>query len=150
MFVKVVKVEGKEIKLVHNPLTYILYKNYTGRDLLNDTMDVGIGMRGIETLAKKAQQGVENLTNEELVKITDAVLASNSTEYMLNLTAALIATAQHPKKLVFDDIIADLPDDILYDAEFLKTLTEFITINIDRVKKKLIAAGQITKTSPTA
>ena len=69
---------------------------------------------------------------------------------MLYLTAALIATAQHPKKVVFDDIIADLPDDILYDAEFLKVLTDFITINIDRVKKKVMAAAPNIKTLPTA
>lgn len=152
MFVKVIKVGDKEIKLVHNPLTYILYKNYTGRDLLDDTMKLGINMKNkeIEPIAKKAQNGIETLTEEELVKITDAILCSNSTEYMLYLTAALIATAQHPKKVVFDDIIADLPDDILYDAEFLKVLTDFITINIDRVKKKVMAAAPNIKTLPTA
>ena len=98
-------------------------------------MNMGIGMKDIEGIAEKANKDIDSLSSEELSKITDAVLCSNATEYMINLTAALIATARHPEKVDFDDIIANLPDDILYDAEYLKVLTEFITINIDRVKK---------------
>lgn len=149
MYIKKVVVEDKEITLMHNALTYILYKNYTGRDLLADTMDLGINLKGdvdidgkkinVDELAKKAQKDINSLSNEELSKIIDITLNAKSSEYILYLTAALIATAIYPQKKAFEDIIAELPDDIMYDAEFMKEITNFITINIDRVKKKIVA-----------
>jgi len=112
-------------------------------------MEMGVNLKGdidvdgkkisIEKLAKKAQKDINSLSPDEMSKVIDITLNAKSSEYILNLTAALIATAIYPQKKAFEDIIAELPDDIMYDAEFMKEITNFITINIDRVKKKVMA-----------
>lgn len=145
MFVKSLKVkdnEGKdvELKLVHNALTYIKYKNYTGRDLLDDTMNIGLAIKGNEKTALKAQEkGIESLNDKEVQELIQVALNSKTSEYILFLTSALIATARHPEYLDFNDIIAELPDDIMYDSKFMETITEFMLINVDRIKKKVVA-----------
>ena len=145
MFVKSLKVKdnkGKdvELKLVHNALTYIKYKNYTGRDLLDDTMNIGLAIKGNEKTALKAQEkGIESLNDKEVQELIQVALNSKTSEYILFLTSALIATARHPEYLDFNDIIAELPDDIMYDSKFMETITEFMLINVDRIKKKVVA-----------
>ena len=135
-FLKKVKVSNKEITLRHNLMTYILYRNFTGRDLLDDTMKIGIRSKPLECLLGK---DAKDLSPDELEKLSSALLGGDTGFYLMNLTAALVATEyQFQKKpFTFEGIIESLPDDLMYDTNFMTNLTEFITVYVEGIKKKV-------------
>ena len=130
---KTIEAGGKTLTLTHNLYTYVKYKEFTGRDMLEDTARLAIAT---DTPTGKA---VDALSVEEQEKLISSFFSSANSTYIMYLTAALMATAELPRSREFTDILCDIPDDALYDAEFIKCLTEFMLINIDRVKKNLLA-----------
>lgn len=128
---KTVDHEGNEvlIKLAHSPVTYIKYKEFTGRELFDDMLSYC-----------QDKSGIDKKNEEQAFSI---IFSSSSCMFYLELTAALVATAEYPNNRAKEDIIAELPDSLLYDADYMEILAEFITLDAKllaakakRVKKK--------------
>lgn len=135
LLTKTVEVSGKTLTLTHNLYTYVKYKEFTGRDMLEDTARLAIATDA------PTDKSVDALSAAEQEQLISSFFSSTNSTYIMYLTAALMATAELPRSREFTDILCDIPDDALYDAEFIKCLTEFMLINIDRVKKNLLARG---------
>lgn len=132
---KTIKVSGKTLTLTHNLYTYVKYKEFTGRDMLEDTARLSLFIDAPTNLS------VDALSAAEQEKLISSFFSSTNSTYIMYLTAALVATAELPRSREFTNILCDIPDDALYDAEFITSLTDFMLINIDRVKKNLLARG---------
>jgi hypothetical protein len=134
---------GGEIKLVGNALTFILYKSYFGKDLLNDI--VGFAK-------KNADAGtVKKFTDLKINSITDVASLSEAeqaellgavggfqfdSEFVLNFIAALIATGRYPEKPDITDIIIEIPPHWIADKAVVSELMEFLSLFITDKKKK--------------
>lgn len=135
LLTKTVEVSGKTLTLTHNLYTYVKYKEFTGRDMLEDTARLAV------SIDAPTDKSVDALSAAEQENLISSFFTPANSEYIMYLTAALMATAELPRSRSFIDILCDIPDDALYDAEYITCLTEFMLINIDRVKKNLLARG---------
>jgi hypothetical protein len=132
---------GGKIKLVGNALTFILYKSYFGRDLLNDI--VAFAKNGASADAVKRFSGLNIKTVDDLnaldaerqaeifAGVTDYKFDS---EFVLNFIAALIATAKYPEKADVTDIIVEIPPWWLADNAIISELMEFLSLFISSKK----------------
>ena len=141
LLTKTVEVSGKTLTLTHNLYTYIKYKEFTGRDMLEDTARLSLSINALTNLSVDAltNLSVDALSAAEQEELISSFFSSANSTYIMYLTAALIATAELPLSREFTDILCDIPDDALYDAAYITCLTNFMLINIDRVKKNLLA-----------
>jgi len=92
--------QGGKIKLAGNALTFILYKSYFGRDLLNDIVAFAKSSADAETIKRfnnlkvKTADDLSKLTESEQAQLLTAVGEYKfDTEFVLNFIAALMATA---------------------------------------------------------
>ena len=138
--------DGEKIKLVGNALTFIVYKSYFGRDLLNDIVAFAAKNASPELLKKFDNlkiTSVEDLANlsedgqgELLASVTDFTF---DTEFVLNFIAALIATAKYPEKPDIIDVIMSVPPHWVADREVINELMEFLSLFI--TQKRAAPAG---------
>jgi hypothetical protein len=128
---------GNKIKLVGNALTFILYKSYFGRDLLNDI--VAFAKKSADAVTVSKFNALNIKTAEDLSALTEAQQADLLTavgdykfdsEFVLNFIAALIATARYPEKPDITDIIVEIPPHWVADKRVITELMEFLSLFI--------------------
>lgn len=134
--------DGEEIKLCGNALTFILYKSYFGKDLLNDIIGFAKKNSNKETLEKLKQYNIE--TMEDIEKLddqqTNEVLATMEayqfdSEFILNFIAALMATAEYPRKPDVAELIMSIPPYIVTDNKTITELLDFFSLFITQKKR---------------
>lgn len=139
---------GGKIKLVGNALTFILYKSYFGRDLLNDIVAFAKNNADAGTVKKFSELNVKTitdvamLTEAEQEELLEAVGDYKfDTEFVLNFIAALMATAQYPAKPDITDLIVEIPPHWIADKAVVSELMEFLALFITDKKKKSLYSG---------
>lgn len=139
--VKTLKDGENEIKLCGNALTFVIYKSYFGRDLLNDIINFAKRNASEDTLKKLGQFGIK--TVEDIDKLSDEQTAqvlgslgdySFDTEFVLNFIAALMATAQYPAKPSIAELICAIPPHFVIDQTIIGELMEFLSLFISQKK----------------
>lgn len=140
---KIVKTEY--IKLVYNVMTYIIYQNYTGRDLQADfhklvvsNMDI-VNSVSKETM-EKLDKGLLNASNidelpEEDVKALMKMSNPDTNLFLVDFIASLIATAKYPTKIAYEDIIFQIPLEMLQDESFTNELLDLMKFGLPNKKK---------------
>ena len=135
--------QGGKIKLVGNALTFIIYKNYFGRDLLNDIVTFAKNNADPEMVKKVGQLKISsvddlaNLSAAEQKQLLSAVGEFRfDTEFTLNFIAALMATARYPEKPDVTDIIIEIPPYWLSDTKIITDLMEFLSLFITQKKRQ--------------
>jgi hypothetical protein len=137
---------GGKIKLVGNALTFVIYKSYFGRDLLNDI--VAFAKRSVDAATVRrlgdfnvqSVEDVAGLTAEERNALLTAVGEYTfDSEFVLNFIAALMATARYPTKPDITDLIVEIPPWWIADKVVVSELMEFLSLFITR--KKALAGG---------
>jgi len=127
-----------EIKLVGNAMTFILYKSYFGRDLLNDIVGFAKKNTSTATFEKIKTLGADadltNLTADELAGMNLDNMEFD-TEFILNFIAALIATAKYPEKLDAAELICSIPPHFVLDQGVIGELLDFLSLFISSKKK---------------
>jgi len=139
---------GGQIKLVGNALTFILYKSYFGRDLLNDIVAFAKNSTDAGTVKKFSDLNIKEitdvamLTEAEQEELLEAVGDYKfDTEFVLNFIAALMATAQYPTKPDITDLIIEIPPHWIADKAVVSELMEFLALFITDKKKKSLYSG---------
>lgn len=131
--------DGKEIKLVGNALTFIIYKSYFGRDLLSDIVAfarANANVDGIKGVTVKTAEDINALDRETREKIINAAGEYKfDSEFIINFLAALIATAKYPEKPDIVSIITEIPPYFITDGEIITELTEFLSLFISQKKR---------------
>ena len=139
---------GGKIKLVGNALTFILYKSYFGRDLLNDIVAFAKKSADANTVKKFGQMKIK--TTEDLTALNESeqaeLLSAVSeykfdTEFVLNFIAALIATAEYPAKPDVTDLIVGIPPWWIADKVIVSELMEFLSLFITDKNRKTHSGG---------
>ena len=134
--------QGGQIKLAGNALTFILYKSYFGRDLLNDI--VGFAGKNANTELLKKFDNLKVTSVEALAALGEAeqkdLLSSVTefsfdTEFILHFISALIATARYPEKPDAIDIIMSVPPHWVADRDIINELLEFLSLFISQKKR---------------
>jgi len=115
--------EGESaIKLVGNALTFVVYKNYFGKDLLNDIIG----------FAKK-NSGAADL-NPNNISLDNIDSFDFDSEFILQLIASLMATAQYPIKPDIGELIMSIPPHFIMDTEVITQLLEFLSLFVNQKK----------------
>ena len=140
--IKKIKVGDDELKLCGNALTFILYKSYFGKDLLNDIIDFAkknSSKETLETLKKFNIQSVDDLdklSEKETSEVLDTISSYQfDSEFILNFVASLIATAEYPNKPEIGELIMSIPPSIVTDNELISELLEFFSLFISQKKR---------------
>ncbi len=141
--------QGNKIKLVGNALTFVLYKSYFGRDLLNDIVVFAKKSADNETVKKlgslniKTEDDLDGLSTEEREKLFESIGEYNfDTEFILNFIAALIATAEYPNKSGVAELIMQIPPWWIVDRKIISELMELLSMFItDKNKATSIRGG---------
>ena len=140
--------QGGKIKLAGNALTFILYKSYFGRDLLNDIVAFAKSSADAETIKRfnnlkvKTADDLAQLTENEQAQLLTAVGEYKfDTEFVLNFIAALMATAQYPNKPDVTDLIIEIPPWWIADKAIISELMEFLSLFITDKKNKIQSNG---------
>ena len=140
--------QGGKIKLAGNALTFILYKSYFGRDLLNDIVAFAKSSADAETIKRfnnlkvKTADDLAQLTENEQAQLLTAVGEYKfDTEFVLNFIAALMATAKYPSKPDVTDLIIEIPPWWIADKAIISELMEFLSLFITDKKNKLQSNG---------
>lgn len=140
--IKTIKFGDDEIKLCGNALTFILYKSYFGKDLLNDIISFAKNNSNKETLEKLKEYKVESV--EDIDKLDDektfAVLSTMESynfdsEFILNFIASLMATAEYPNKPDVGELIMSIPPSIITDETTIAELLDFFSLFISQKKR---------------
>ena len=120
--VKTLKVGEDEIKLAGNAFTFVLYKSYFGRDLLNDIIG----------FAKKNSGAVD--LDPKNINLDNLDAFDFDTEFILNLIASLMATAQYPTKPDIGELIMGIPPHFLMDTDVIGQVLEFLSLFVNQKK----------------
>lgn len=140
--IKTIKFGDDEIKLCGNALTFILYKSYFGKDLLNDIISFAKNNSNKETLEKLKEYKVESV--DDIDKLDDektfAVLSTMESynfdsEFILNFIASLMATAEYPNKPDVGELIMSIPPSIITDETTIAELLDFFSLFISQKKR---------------
>jgi hypothetical protein len=131
--------EGGKIKLAGSAMTFILYKSYFGRDLLNDIVTFAKQSADAETVARLGQFNVRTADDIAALNAQQrAVLFSANykfdSEFVLNFITALIATARYPEKVDATEIIMEIPPWWIADSGIVAELMEFLSLFISHKK----------------
>ena len=140
--VKKITVGDDEIKLCGNALTFILYKSYFGRDLLNDIISFAKKNSSKETVEKlgkyniKSVDDMDKLTDEQTAEVLETIETYQfDSEFILNFVASLIATAEYPNKPEVGELIMSIPPSIVTDNALISELLEFFSLFISQKKR---------------
>ena len=127
--VKKITVGDDELKLCGNALTFILYKSYFGRDLLNDIISFAKKNSSKETLEKlskyniKSVDDMDKLSDEQTAEVLETIETYQfDSEFILNFVASLIATAEYPNKPEVGELIMSIPPSIVTDNALISEL----------------------------
>lgn len=141
--IKTIKTEdGEELKLCGNAFTFILYKSYFGRDLLNDIIAFAKKNSNKDTLTKLREYSIESV--EDLEKLTDEETSDVfstiesyefDSEFILNFIASLIATAEYPNKPDVGELIMSIPPYVVTDKTIISDLLDFFSLFIAQKKR---------------
>lgn len=141
--VKVMRTEdGEEVKMAGNALTFVLYKGYFGRDLLNDIIAFAEKNTNAATASKLCELKIQSLEDfnalnasarEELLQTMSSY--SFDSEFVLNFMAALMATARYPDKWDVMDLIMEIPPYWVADRAVISELMEFLSLFISQKKR---------------
>ena len=134
--------DDEEIKLCGNALTFILYKSYFGKDLLNDIISFAKKNSNTNTLSKLKEYKIETI--EDLEKLDEE--QSNEVfstmeqyqfdrEFILNFIASLMATAEYPNKPDVGELIMSIPPNIITDKTIISELLDFFSLFISQKKR---------------
>ena len=139
--VKTIKDGENTIKLCGNAMTFILYKSYFGRDLLNDIITFAKRNTSSETLEKLKQVGIKSvddihtLTDEQTTEVLGSLENYKfDSEFVLNFIASLIATAEYPNKPDIAELICAIPPHFVIDQKVIGELMEFLSLFISQKK----------------
>jgi len=131
--------DGREIKLVGNAMTFILYKSYFGRDLLSDIVafaKANATTEAIKGINVKTAEDINALDRETRERVINAAGEYKfDSEFVINFLAALIATARYPEKPDIVSIITEIPPYFITDGEIIAELTEFLSLFISQKKR---------------
>ena len=140
--VKKIQVGDDELKLCGNALTFILYKSYFGRDLLNDIISFAKKNSSKETLEKlskyniKSVDDMDKLSDEQTAEVLETIETYQfDSEFILNFVASLIATAEYPNKPEVGELIMSIPPSIVTDNALISELLEFFSLFISQKKR---------------
>ena len=140
--VKKIQVGDDELKLCGNALTFILYKSYFGRDLLNDIISFAKKNSSKETLEKLSKYNInsvddmDKLNDEQTAEVLETIETYQfDSEFILNFVASLIATAEYPNKPEVGELIMSIPPSIVTDNELISELLEFFSLFISQKKR---------------
>lgn len=141
--VKALKTDNGEIKLVGNSLTFLLYKSYFGRDLLNDIVSFATSNAEAEAVKKmstmdiKTVDDINRLDGKAQAELLDGITDYKfDSEFILNFIAALMATARYPEKPNVMDLIMEIPPFWLADREIITELMSFLTQFVSQKKSR--------------
>ena len=128
--VKVLKDGDDEIKLVGNALTFVLYKSYFGRDLLNDIIAFAKKNTNPEVMQKILEIGdIEKLEDKKALQLLDSMADySFDSEFILQFIAALMATAEYPNKPDIGELIMRIPPHFVVDRDVVSEVIEFLSL----------------------
>ncbi len=142
---KIVKINN--IKMVFNVMTYIIYQNYTGRDLQADFQKMIAEHVAIyDSISEETKQKLNDkvLTAEDFATMPESdvqtlMKMSNpmTNLFLVDFIASLIATAKYPTKVNYEDIIYEIPMEMLTDESFANELFDFMRFGVPESKKKL-------------
>ena len=124
-----------EIKLVFNAMTFVIYMNYTGRDLMNDFSKLAISQsQNVQTLRpglidEIGQGDFSHVTEEELSQLSK-INSGEANQFLIDFISALIATAEYPKRIDYCDAIMSIPIEMLYDRDFSNELLELLKFGL--------------------
>lgn len=141
--IKTIKTEdGEELKLCGNAFTFILYKSYFGKDLLNDIIAFAKKNSNKDTLTKLREYSIESvedlekLTDEETNKVFSTIENYEfDSEFILNFIASLIATAEYPNKPDVGELIMSIPPYVVTDKTIISELLDFFSLFIAQKKR---------------
>lgn len=141
--VKVIKINDEdEIKLCGNAMTFILYKSYFGKDLLNDIIGFAKKNSSPQTLEKLKElkiekvDDIESLSAEQTKQVLETIDEySFDSEFILNFLASLMATALYPEKVDIVDLIMSIPPYFVSDTKIINELLEFFSLFISQKKR---------------
>lgn len=140
---KIVKTEY--VKLVYNVMTYVIYQNYTGRDLQADfhkliANNIDIVNSVSKETREKLDKGLINNSNiaelpeqdlQALMKISNP----DTNLFLIDFIASLIATAKYPTRVAYEDIIFEIPLEMLQDESFTNELLDLMKFGLPDKKK---------------
>ena len=140
--IKTIKTDDDEIKLCGNAMTFILYKSYFGRDLLNDIISFAKKNSSQATLEKLRElkiekvDDIESLTPEQTKSVLETIEEYNfDSEFILNFLASLMATALYPEKVDIAELIMAIPPYFVSDTKIINELLEFFSLFISQKKR---------------
>ncbi len=140
--VKTLKYENDEIKLCGNAFTFILYKSYFGRDLLNDIISFAKKNSNKATLDKlkefkiKSVEDIDKLDDDKTMQVLETMESYDfDSEFILNFIASLMATAEYPQKLDVAELIMSIPPSIITDEKTIAELLDFFSLFIAQKKR---------------
>lgn len=139
---------GGKIKLVGNALTFILYKSYFGRDLLNDIVAFAKQSADATTVKKfghlniKTPEDLATLSASEQAELMNVVGDYKfDTEFVLYFIASLMATAMYPTKPDVTELIMEIPPWWIADKTVISELMEFLSLFITDKRKTQVSGG---------
>lgn len=127
--------DGEEIKLVFNAMTFVIYMNYTGRDLMADFTKLAISQsQSVKTLRPGLIEQIgsgdfSGITEEELAEVAK-INTQDANQFLIDFIAALIATAVYPQRVDYCDVIYSIPIEMLYDKDFSAELLELLKFGL--------------------
>jgi len=134
--VKVIKEGDDEIKLCGNAMTFVLYKSYFGRDLLNDIIDfakkntANVSYEELQNLGR-----AEDLSDEQAQQIFEKMGDFQfDSEFVLNFIASLMATAQYPAKPDVAELICSIPPNFILNQGIITELMDFLSLFVAQKK----------------
>ena len=135
--VKILKDGDDEIKLVGNALTFVLYKSYFGRDLLNDIVAFAKKNTNAEVMEKLLAIGdIDKLEDDKALALLEGMADySFDSEFILQFMAALMATAQYPIKPDVCELIMQIPPHFVVDREVVQEVVEFLSLFIKQKQR---------------
>jgi len=135
--VKTLKDGEDEIKLVGNALTFVLYKSYFGKDLLNDIVAFAKKNTNPEMLDKILAIGdVEKLKDDEALSLLESMDDYQfDSEFILQFIAALMATAQYPTKPDVGELIMSIPPHFIVDRDVVQEVIEFLSLFVKQKQR---------------
>lgn len=135
----VTEVKEKKLELCFSANTFIIYKNYTTRELMKDFFNAGttaqkewlINKEVLDKVKEKEEIKLDDLSEEDIEKLSK-IGFNDSIEFFINITAAMIATNEYPIKRDFAEIINELPLFLFNDDKFTTELMQLVSFGLKK------------------
>ena len=140
---KIVKTEY--VKLVYNVMTYVIYQNYTGRDLQADFHKlIANNIDIVNSVSKETREMLDKglVNNSNIAELPEQDLQAlmkisnpDTNLFLIDFIASLIATAKYPTRVAYEDIIFEIPLEMLQDESFTNELLDLMKFGLPDKKK---------------